>query len=103
MSIPVIASVLVFTDELSAAVLKLPGLTLDASRVASVLDHADPVEAGRRSAVQEARQLLGIEGVVGVNLSGMASARGELFAAEIKAEIGREIRAGGTPIAPEGR
>jgi hypothetical protein len=27
-----------------------------------------------------------------VNLSGMASARGEVFAAKVKAEVGRQIR-----------
>jgi hypothetical protein len=46
-TIPVIASVAVFTDEPSAAVLSgLPGLELDPAAVRRVLDEPDPVEAG---------------------------------------------------------
>ena len=37
----------------------------------------------------EARPLLGIPGVAGVNISGAASARGYEFAARVKADIGR--------------
>ena len=44
------------------------------------------------AAVAEAKALLAIDGVVGVNLSGLASGRGERFAAEIKAAVGQEIR-----------
>ena len=36
----------------------------------------DPEAAGIAAAVAEARALLAVDGVVGVNLSGMASARG---------------------------
>lgn len=91
---PVIASVAVFTDERSAAVLSaLPGLEIARSRVETVLGADDPVEAGIASAVAEAIELLGIDGVVGVNLSGLASSRGVLHAAEIQAETGRRIRA----------
>ena len=92
-TIPIVASVLVYTDEISASVLRLPGLTLDPGRVAAVVGASDPVEAGIQQAVDEARALIGIDGVVGVNLSGMASARGELFAAKVKADIGRRIGA----------
>jgi hypothetical protein len=60
--------------------------------VTRVLADADPVAAGIEAAVAEAGQLLAIEGVAGVNLSGLASARGEFYAAEVKAEIGRRIR-----------
>jgi methylenetetrahydrofolate reductase (NADPH) len=91
---PVIASVAVFTDERSAAVLNaLPGLEIARSRVETVLAADDPVEAGIASAVAEAVELLGIDGVAGVNLSGLASSRGVLYAAEIQAETGRRIRA----------
>ena len=38
------------------------------------------------------QQLLAVPGVAGVNLSGMASARGVQVAAEIQAEIGRRVR-----------
>ncbi|MGI8456720.1 MAG: methylenetetrahydrofolate reductase C-terminal domain-containing protein [Propionibacteriaceae bacterium] len=94
LTIPVIASVPVYTDERSAAVLEaLPGLALDHSAVARVLAAADPVAAGIASAVALAAELMAVEGVQGVNLSGMASARSVAYAAEIQAEIGHRIRA----------
>jgi len=93
LTIPVVASVAVYTDERSAGVLTaLPGLEIDPGTVASVLGASDPVAAGIEEAVTEARSLLAVEGVVGVNLSGMASARGVAYAAEVQAEIGRRIR-----------
>jgi 5,10-methylenetetrahydrofolate reductase len=92
-TIPVIASVAVFTDEPSAAVLSgLPGLELDPAAVRRVLDEPDPVEAGIATAAREARALLGIPGVTGVNISGAASARGYEFAAQVKAELAVRIR-----------
>lgn len=92
-TIPVIAAVAVFTDELSAAVLSaLPGLELDPAVVRGVLDHPDPVAAGIAAAAREARALLDIPGIAGVNISGLASARGYEFAARIKAELARRIR-----------
>jgi hypothetical protein len=51
------------------------------------------VDAGITAAVSEARALLSIEGVEGVNVSGLASASGPRVGAEIKAEVGRRIRA----------
>lgn len=94
LTIPVIASVLVFTDERSVLGLRgFPGLQLDDDRIATVLGAPDPRAAGIDSAVAEARQLLGIDGVVGVNLSGMASGAGVLAGAEVKAKVGRRIRA----------
>jgi hypothetical protein len=60
--------------------------------VARVLAAADPVAAGIEAAVAEARQVLALDGIAGVNLSGLASERGEIFAAEVKAEVGRRIR-----------
>ena len=95
LTIPVIASVAVYTDQRSAAVLTaLPGLDLDASRVEAVLTAPDPVAAGIAAAVREAMELLAVDGVHGVNLSGMASDRGTAFAAEVQAEIGHRIVAG---------
>jgi 5,10-methylenetetrahydrofolate reductase len=92
-TIPVIASVAVFTDEPSAAVLSgLPGLELDPAVVRRVLDDPDPVAAGITAAAGEARALLGIRGVAGVNISGAASARGYEFAAQVKAELAGRIR-----------
>ena len=93
LSIPVIAAVAVFTDGVSAAVLQgLPGLELDPAVTEQVLSAADPVAAGISAAVAEARALLSIEGVAGVNVSGLASASGAHIGAEIKAEVGRRIR-----------
>lgn len=92
-TLPIIAGVAVYTDERSARVLQnFPGLELDAGSVEQVLAAADPLTAGIDAAVAEARELLAIDGVAGVNLSGLASAQGETAASEIKAEIGRRIR-----------
>ncbi|BBZ46580.1 methylenetetrahydrofolate reductase [Mycobacterium parmense] len=94
LSLPVIAAVAVFTDGVSAAVLQgLPGLELDPAVTEEVLGAADPVAAGIAAAVAEARALLSIDGVEGVNVSGLASASGAHIGAEIKAEVGRRIRA----------
>ena len=90
--VPFIASVAVYTDERSASVLQnFPGLHLDSERVAAVLAACDPVRAGIAAAIAEAHEVLQIPGVVGVNISGLASAAGELPAAEIKAIVGREV------------
>jgi methylenetetrahydrofolate reductase (NADPH) len=92
-SLPVLAAVAVFTDAASVAVLDgLPGLELDPLAVRQVLEHRDPVGAGIRAAAQEACALLGIPGVAGVNLSGLASARGYEFAAQVKTEVAQLIR-----------
>ncbi|HEU5485052.1 MAG TPA: methylenetetrahydrofolate reductase C-terminal domain-containing protein [Microlunatus sp.] len=94
LTMPVVASVAVFTDQRSAAVLSaLPGLEIAPSRVESVLAADDPVEAGIASAVAEAMDLLSVPGVAGVNLSGLASAGGVRAAAEVQAETGLRIRA----------
>ena len=93
--IPFIASVAVFTDERSARVLDaFPGLELDPEVIRAVLNAADPQQAGIVNAVSEAKQLLDIDGVVGVNVSGLGSARGVLHAADIKAAVGRELLQG---------
>jgi hypothetical protein len=91
-SLPLVAAVAVYTDERSAGVFNLPGLRLDGAAVARVLAAPDPVAAGIEAAVAEARALLAVPGVVGVNLSGLASGRGPVFAAEVKAEVGRQVR-----------
>ncbi|MET0699282.1 MAG: methylenetetrahydrofolate reductase [Mycobacterium sp.] len=94
LAVPVLAAVAVLTDKVSAGVLQgLPGLALDHAVVESILGAADPVEAGIQAAVAEARALLAIEGVEGVNISGLASAAGGRVGAEIKAEVGARIRA----------
>jgi 5,10-methylenetetrahydrofolate reductase len=95
LTIPVIAAVAVYTDERSATVLQsLPGLELDAATVQAVLAAPDSREAGIAAAVAEARALLAIDGVVGVNVSGLASAAGWEQGAQVKAEVGHRIREG---------
>jgi 5,10-methylenetetrahydrofolate reductase len=92
-TLPVVAAVGVYTDERSAEVLStLPGLQLDPERVRRVLGAGDPERAGIDSAAEEAQAMLSTGLVAGVNLSGLASGRGEVHVAEVKAEIGRRIR-----------
>ena len=93
-TLPFVAGVAVYTDERSARVLQaFPGLHLDGAAVEQVLAAPDPVTAGIAAAVAEARALLAVPGVVGVNLSGLASARGEVAGAEVKAAVGERVRA----------
>jgi 5,10-methylenetetrahydrofolate reductase len=93
LTIPVVASVAVYTDEVSARVLqRFPGLHLDPRLVERVLAAEDQRAAGIEAALTEARQLLAVDGVAGVNLSGLASGAGELAGAEVKAEIGRRLK-----------
>jgi 5,10-methylenetetrahydrofolate reductase len=97
-TLPFVAGVAVYTDERSARVLQaFPGLHLDDAAVEAVLAASDPWAAGIAAAVDEARALLAIPGVVGVNLSGLASGRGEVAGAEVKAAIAEEIRPGQHP------
>jgi 5,10-methylenetetrahydrofolate reductase len=92
-TLPFVAAVAVYTDERSARVLQaFPGLHLDDDQVARVLTAPDTVTAGIDAAVAEARALLAVPGVVGVNLSGLASAHGEETAAAVKAEVATRIR-----------
>lgn len=93
LSIPVIASVVVYTDAASAAALQgLPGLDLDPRSVRAVLEAADPVSAGIEAAVATAGRLLAIDGVAGVNVSGLAAAGSYVDGARIKARVGEGIR-----------
>jgi 5,10-methylenetetrahydrofolate reductase len=92
-TLPFIAAVAVFTDERSARVLqRFPGLRLDDAVVERVLTAPDTVVAGVQAAVAEARVLLAVPEVVGVNLSGLASARGVATAAAVKAEVAARIK-----------
>jgi hypothetical protein len=65
---------------------------MDDDAVERVLAAPDPREAGIATAVAEARALLAIDGVAGVNLSGLASAAGEDDGARVKAEVAVRIR-----------
>ena len=91
---PLVASVAIFTDTRSAAVLqRFPGLRLDSTTVDAVLTSPDPVQAGIDAAVTEAIEMRAVAGVMGVNISGLASDRSLEFAAEVKAEVGRQLLA----------
>jgi 5,10-methylenetetrahydrofolate reductase len=92
-TLPFVAAVAVYTDERSARVLqRFPGLHLDGAVVDRVLRSADPREAGIAVAIAEARALLAVPGVVGVNLSGLASGRGEDDGARVKALVAEGVR-----------
>ncbi len=92
-TLPFVAGVGVYTDEPSARVLqRFPGLHLDGDAVERVLAAADPREAGIAAAVEEARALLAVPGVVGINLSGMGSSRGEDDGAAIKAAVAGRLQ-----------
>ena len=95
-TLPFVAAVAVYTDERSARVLqRFPGLFLDDAVVERVLAAPDPRAAGIAAAVTEARALLAIDGVVGVNLSGMGSDKGIEDGALVKAAIADELREAG--------
>jgi 5,10-methylenetetrahydrofolate reductase len=92
-TLPFLAGVAVYTDEPSARVLqRFPGLHLDDAEVERVLTAPDPREAGIAAAVEEARAMLAVPGVAGVNLSGMGSGRGEDEGAQIKAAVAERLR-----------
>jgi 5,10-methylenetetrahydrofolate reductase len=92
-TLPFVAGVAVYTDERSARVLqRFPGLHMDDAVVEQVLAAPDPRAAGIAAAVAEARALLAIPGVVGVNLSGMGSGVGEDDGAQIKVEVAQRVR-----------
>ena len=94
-TVPFVAGVAVYTDEPSARILqRFPGLHLDDAVVERVLAAPDPRAAGIEAAVTEARALLAVPGVVGVNLSGSGSSRGADDGARVKAEIAGRLREG---------
>lgn len=92
-TLPFLAAVAVYTDERSARVLqRFPGLQMDDDAVERVLAAPDPRAAGIAVAVEEARALLAVPGVVGVNVSGLASGGQEDDGARIKAAVAERIR-----------
>lgn len=92
-TLPFVAAVAVYTDERSARVLqRFPGLHLDDDAVERVLGAPDPRAAGVAAAVAEARALLAVPGVIGVNLSGAASSGSAEDGARVKSEIAEEVR-----------
>ena len=83
----------VISDAASAAVLAaLPGLVLDARVVGDVRAGGAGPEAGVAAAAAEAKAMLAIPGVTGVNLSGAASTRSEVASAAMMAELGRRVK-----------
>jgi 5,10-methylenetetrahydrofolate reductase len=91
-TLPFLAAVAVYTDEASARGLqRFPGLHLDAAAVERVLAAPDPRAAGIAVAVEEARALLAVPGVVGVNLSGAGSSRSADERARVKAEVAAAV------------
>jgi 5,10-methylenetetrahydrofolate reductase len=91
-TLPFVAAVAVYTDEGSARLLqRFPGLHLDDDAVARVLAASDQRAAGIEEAVAEARALLAVPGVVGVNLSGSASSGSADEGARVKAEIAERV------------
>jgi 5,10-methylenetetrahydrofolate reductase len=92
-TLPFVAAVAVYTDERSARVLqRFPGLQVDDAAVERVLAAPDPRAAGVAAAAEEARALLAVPGVVGVNLSGLASGGGEDDGARVKAAVAEQVR-----------
>ncbi|MET0459080.1 MAG: methylenetetrahydrofolate reductase C-terminal domain-containing protein [Ilumatobacteraceae bacterium] len=85
--------VAVFTDVESLAVLqRFPGLVVDPAETRRVMASPDARRAGIDAAVDQARRMLAIDGVIGVNLSGSATSGPELESAAIMAEVAARIR-----------
>jgi methylenetetrahydrofolate reductase (NADPH) len=92
-TIPFVPCVAVITDiESVMALERFPGLVIDPRVRATVLGAGDGRAAGIEAAVAEARRMLAIDGVVGVNLSGSATAGPETESASIMDEVAMRIR-----------
>jgi 5,10-methylenetetrahydrofolate reductase len=91
--IPFIPCVAVITDAESVAALeRFPGLIIDEQVRATVLAAGDGRRAGIDAAVEAARRMMAVDGVVGVNLSGSATAGPEIESAAIMDEVAIRIR-----------
>jgi len=83
----------VVVDRASAELLEsFTTLVLPEGFLARILAARDPFEEGIAAAVELSRELLQLEGVRGVNLSGGTSAGREVWFAEALARIGTELR-----------
>ncbi|MGH9271074.1 MAG: methylenetetrahydrofolate reductase C-terminal domain-containing protein, partial [Ilumatobacteraceae bacterium] len=92
-TMPFVPCVAVITDVESLVVLeRFPGLVVDPELRRAVLEADDGRAAGIAAAVQEAQRMLAIDGVVGVNLSGSATAGPETESAAIMAEVAATLR-----------
>jgi 5,10-methylenetetrahydrofolate reductase len=82
----------IVVDRGSAELLKsFTTLVLPPGYLDGILAAADPFEAGVAAALRLAHEMLAIEGVAGVNLSGGATPGRERWFAEALARIGREL------------
>ena len=98
MTVPFVACVAVATDTRSLQILeRFPGLEVDPALRRRILTASNGRAAGVAAAVDEARRMLAIDGVAGVNLSGAASSESELDSASIMADIATELRDGLPP------
>jgi hypothetical protein len=68
------------------------GAALPAGFVESILTAGDPYRAGVAAALAYARELVEVDGVIGVVLAGGAAAGAEPVLAAALAEIGRSLR-----------
>lgn len=68
-----------------------PGFVLPSGYLDRILQATDPFETGIRAAVELSEQLLALDGVAGINLSGGGAPGQELVFAEGLAEIGRRL------------
>jgi 5,10-methylenetetrahydrofolate reductase len=92
-TMPFVACVAVITDATSLHALEqFPGLVVDPEVRTRVLGASDVRAEGVAAAVDEAERMLAIDGVVGVDLSGSATAGPELESAAIMAEVAAGIR-----------
>jgi 5,10-methylenetetrahydrofolate reductase len=92
-TMPFVACVAVITDATSLHALeRFPGLVVDPEVRTRVLGASNGRAEGIAAAVDEAERMLAIDGVVGVDLSGSATAGPELESALIMAEVATAIR-----------
>jgi 5,10-methylenetetrahydrofolate reductase len=92
-TMPFVPCVPVFTDLESLVVLeRFPGVRIDPAVRRAVLDSSDTRATGIDAAVDVAEQMLRIDGVIGINLSGSATASSEADSAAIMDEVAARIR-----------
>ncbi|MDQ6839101.1 MAG: methylenetetrahydrofolate reductase, partial [Actinomycetota bacterium] len=82
------------------ALASLPGLVLDPAAVDAAGTAPGDAHGGIATAVAEAEAMMAIDGVVGVNLSGSASAVSELDSADLMAELGHRLRPSRKQVRP---
>jgi methylenetetrahydrofolate reductase (NADPH) len=92
-AMPLLPGVPVVVDREGAELLaSFAGAALPAGFVESILTAGDPYRAGVAAALAYARELVEVDGVIGVVLAGGAAAGAEPVLAAALAEIGRSLR-----------